>query len=72
LERNPYGAQLFFTAHNPALLDVLEKKQIFFIEKPCGKSTYVYGARNIKGLRREPSLMKKYIAGELGAVPHFG
>lgn len=28
-ERNPKGAQLFFTAHNPALLDDLEKEQVF-------------------------------------------
>ena len=71
-ERNPYGAQLFFTAHNPALLDDLEKEQIFFTEKPSGEPSHVYGARDIKGLRREPSLMKKYLAGELGAVPHVG
>jgi hypothetical protein len=71
-ERNSHGAQLFFTAHNPALLDDLEKEQIFFTEKPSGESSHVYGARDIKGLRREPSLMKKYLAGELGAVPHVG
>ncbi|TAK77238.1 MAG: ATP-binding protein [Gammaproteobacteria bacterium] len=71
-DRNHYGAQLLFTAHNPALLDDLEKEQIFFTEKLCGESTHVYGARDIKGLRREPSLMKKYLAGELGAVPHIG
>ncbi len=71
-ERNPKSAQLFFTAHNPALLDDLEKEQIFFTEKPCGKATQIYSARNITGLRRNPSLMKKYLAGELGAVPHIG
>ena len=71
-ERNPHGAQLFFTAHNPALLDDLEKEQVFFTEKPSGEPSHVYGARDIKGLRREPSLMKKYLAGELGAVPHVG
>ena len=71
-ERNPHGAQLFFTAHNPALLDDLEKEQIFFTDKPSGQPSYVYGARDIKGLRREPSLMRKYLAGELGAVPHVG
>ena len=72
IERNPKGAQLLFTAHNPSLLDDLEKEQIFFTEKPCGKATQVYSARDIKGLRREPSLMKKYLAGELSAVPHIG
>jgi hypothetical protein len=70
--RNPNGAQLLFTAHNPAILDELEKEQVFFTEKPGGKPTRIYGAREIKGLRREPSLMKKYLSGELGAVPHIG
>jgi hypothetical protein len=71
-QRNPNGAQLLFTAHNPAMLDELEKEQVFFSEKPSGKPTRIYGAREIKGLRREPSLMKKYLSGELGAVPHIG
>lgn len=71
-KRNKHGAQLFFTAHNPALLNELEKEQIFFTEKPSGKSTQVYSACDIKGLRREPSLMKKYLSGELGAVPNIG
>lgn len=71
-QRNPENAQLLFTAHNPSLLDELEKEQVFFTEKICGKSTSVYGARDIEGLRRSPSLMKKYLSGELGAVPHIG
>jgi len=71
-QRNPKGAQLLFTAHNPAILDELQKEQVFFSEKPSGKSTHIYGAREIKGLRREPSLMKKYLSGGLGAVPHIG
>ncbi|TXH53361.1 MAG: ATP-binding protein [Desulfurellales bacterium] len=71
-QRNALGAQLLFTAHNPALLDEIEKEQIYFVQKKCGQPSTVYGARDIKGLRREPSLMKKYLAGELGAVPHIG
>lgn len=71
-QRNPHGAQLLFSAHNPALLDELEKEQVFFTEKLTGQPSRVYGARDIKGLRREPSLMKKYLSGELGAVPHIG
>jgi len=70
--RNPKSAQLLFTAHNPAILYELEKEQVFFSEKPSGKPTRIYGACEIKGLRREPSLMKKYLSGELGAVPHIG
>ncbi len=71
-ERNPHGAQLIFTAHNSSLLNDLEKEQIFLTEKLSGQSTHIYGARDIKGLRREPSLMKKYLSGELGAIPHIG
>lgn len=71
-ERNPRGAQLFFTAHNPRLLDDLEKEQVFLTEKPSGESTRVYGVRDIKGLPRKPSLMRKYLSGELGAVPRIG
>ncbi|MCE0484762.1 MAG: ATP-binding protein [Methylacidiphilales bacterium] len=71
-KRNPKSAQLFFTAHNPAILDEMEKEQVYFTEKRSGKPTGVYGARHIKGLRRQPSLMKKYLSGELGAVPHIG
>jgi hypothetical protein len=71
-KRNPKGAQLLFTAHNPAILNELEKEQVYFSEKPSGQPTRIYGARHIKGLRREPSLMKKYLSGELGAMPHIG
>ncbi len=71
-ERNPRGAQLLFTAHNPAVFDYLEKEQLFLVTKPSGQATQIYCAKDIKGLRRAPSLMKKYLSGELGAVPHIG
>lgn len=71
-QRNRQGAQLIFTAHNPAILDDLEKEQVFFSEKPRGGATRIYGASEIQGLRRGVSLARKYLAGELGAVPHIG
>jgi uncharacterized protein len=71
-DRNKFNAQLFFTAHNVSLLDDMEKEQVYFIHKPSGKPTEVYGAKDIKGLRREPRLMRKYMSGELGAVPIIG
>ncbi|KAF0096959.1 MAG: abortive infection protein, partial [Hyphomonadaceae bacterium] len=70
--RNPHKAQLLFSAHNASLLDELEKEQVFFTEKPMGKATQIYGAKDIGGLRREPSLTKKYLSGELGAIPQIG
>lgn len=65
------NAQLFMTAHNAAIMDDLEKEEVFFTEKRGGK-TVVFGAKDIKGLRREPSLSKKYLGGLLGAVPRVG
>jgi len=71
-ERNPHNAQLIFTAHNASLLDDLEKEQVFLTQKRMGEPSCLYGVKDIKGLRREPSLTKKYLAGELGAIPHIG
>ena len=70
-KRNPNNAQLFFNAHNPAILENLEKEQIFFVEKPKGKATQIYGAKNID-VRRDSNLMRKYLSGELGAIPYIG
>jgi predicted ATPase len=71
-KRNPNGAQLMFTAHNPAILIEMEKEQVFFSEKLMGEPTHIYGAKEIQGLRRTPNLMNKYLSGQLGAVPHIG
>lgn len=71
-ERNPHNAQLLFTAHNASLLDDLEKEQVFLTEKQIGEPTCVYAVKDIRGLRREPSLTKKYLSGELGGIPHIG
>lgn len=71
-ERNPLGAQIFVTLHNAALLDFLEKEEVFFVQKGPAGGTEVYSARDIKGLRRGPSLYKKYLGGELGALPRIG
>lgn len=71
-EKNPYDAQLFFTAHNTALLEVLEKEEIYLVEKSDDGATDVYGVQDIKGLRREPNLYKQYMHGALGAIPRVG
>jgi predicted ATPase len=71
-ERNPLGGQIFVTLHNAALLDFLEKEEVFFVQKGPAGGTEVYGARDIKGLRRGPSMYKKYMGGELGALPRIG
>lgn len=69
---NKYRAQLLFTAHNASFLQDLEKEQVFFTEKYANGETKIYGAKDIQGLRREPDLAKKYMAGVLGAIPNIG
>jgi hypothetical protein len=43
-------APLLRLGRDPAILDELEKEQVFFTEKPSGKPTRVYRASEIKGL----------------------
>lgn len=71
-KRNPHNAQLWLTVHNAAVMDELEKEEIFLCEKDLYGGTRIYGAQQIEGLRREPSLARKYLGGVLGAVPHIG
>jgi hypothetical protein len=71
-ERNPRSAQLWMTAHNPSLLDELDKEEVFFTEKSEEGATRIYGAKQIRGLRRGASLARKYLGGQLGAVPQIG
>ena len=69
--KNQRNAQLIFSGHNHLIFDYLEKEQILLCEKINSKTT-IYSARDIKGLRREPDLLKKYLSGRLGAIPNIG
>ena len=71
-ERNSHGAQLLFSAHNASLMDHLEKEEVVFTEKARDGKTQLFKASDIKGLRREPNLMRKYLGGSLGALPQIG
>lgn len=71
-ERNPHGAQVFVALHNAALLDFLEKEEVFLVQKDLFGATEIYGAADVKGLRREVSIYNKYMGGELGALPRIG
>ncbi len=69
---NTNRAQLFLATHNVAIMENLEKEEIFLVEKsPSGAST-VIPLRDIAGLRREPSLQRKYLGGVFGAIPNIG
>lgn len=71
-ESNPRGAQLLVSSHHVGLLDDLEKEELFLVEKnDCG-ATRVYGAQDVRGLRRDVRLYPKYRAGVLGGLPRIG
>ena len=71
-ETNPLDAQLFVTSHNVGLLDDLEKEEVFITEKDRNGATRVYGAQDVRGLRRDARLYPKYRAGVLGGLPKIG
>ena len=71
-ETNPNNAQLICSLHNPAILDDLEKEEVYIVEKDRGGVTRAYGLRDVQGLRRGGSLQKQYRGGSLGGLPTFG
>jgi hypothetical protein len=70
--RNERRAQLFLAAHNPAIFDYLEKEEILLVDKGSDGASVVTPLRDVQGLRREPSLARKYLGGVFGAVPNVG
>ena len=71
-ETNPRNAQLLVTSHNVGLLDDLQKEEVFIVEKDDTGATRVYGAQDVRGLRRDARLYPKYRAGVLGGIPRIG
>ena len=67
---NPHTAQLFFTTHNPLLLDqtLLRRDQIWFTEKDQEGATRLYPLTDFKP-RKDESLIKGYLAGRYGGIP---
>jgi predicted ATPase len=69
---SPYQAQLFFAAHNVSIMEALEKEEIYLVEKSRDGASRVFGLKDVQGVRREPSLQRKYLGGVFGAVPNIG
>ncbi|SOD57249.1 AAA family ATPase [Pseudoxanthomonas wuyuanensis] len=65
---NPHAAQILFTCHSSKVLDLLQKSQVYFIEKNDCESEAFRGDE-IEGLRSDDNLRAKYESGALGAVP---
>lgn len=67
---NPHQAQLIFSCHTPEILDILQKHQVYLIEKKDLHSE-AWRLDEVVGIRADDNLYAKYQAGALGAIPHL-
>lgn len=67
---NPHQAQLIFTCHTPEVLNLLQKHQVYLVEKRNQRSE-AWRLDDMTGLRADDNLYAKYMAGALGATPEL-
>lgn len=68
---NSKGAQLIFTTHDATLLDsdLIDKDQIYIVEKNRRGETELFRLSDHKGLRNDIPLEKWYLSGKLNGIP---
>jgi AAA15 family ATPase/GTPase len=71
-ESNPHNSQLIMTCHNASVLEHLHPNQVFLTEKDSEGRSRLYGAKEIKGIRRGSNMYREYLGGAYGAVPRMG
>ena len=67
---NPHQAQVIFSCHTPEILDILQKHQVYLVEKKDLHSE-AWRLDEVVGIRADDNLYAKYQAGALGAIPHL-
>lgn len=67
---NPHQAQLVFTCHTPEVLNLLQKHQVYLVEKQ-NQCSEAWRMDDMTGLRADDNLYAKYMAGALGATPNL-
>jgi len=70
--RNPNDGQLWFSVHSASLLDDLNKEEVILCEKDPRGRTRVFSLMDVKSVRRDENLYRKYLSGAFGAVPNIG
>lgn len=70
--RNPDDAQAWISVHSTSLLDDLTKEQVVLCEKDSRGRTRVFSLMDVKAVRRDENLYKKYLSGAFGALPNIG
>lgn len=72
---NRTGAQLIFTSHDIALMDIgrgpiHNRERIWFTEKNSAQATMLYQLSDFTGLQSRSSITKNYLEGRFGATPY--
>lgn len=72
---NLSGAQLIFTSHNIALMDIgrgpiRNRERIWFTEKNSAGATVLYQLSEFTGLQSGSNITKNYLEGRFGAIPY--
>jgi energy-coupling factor transporter ATP-binding protein EcfA2 len=71
-QRNSYDAQLWLSCHSVSLLDDLTKEEVILCEKDRHGRTQMFSLMDMKSIRRDDNLYRKYLSGVYGAVPQIG
>lgn len=66
---NPHNAQLIFTCHTPEVFNILNKHQIYLVEK-TDQISEAWRLDEMDGVRNDDNLYAKYMAGAFSAVPN--
>ena len=67
---NPHDAQIIFSCHTSEILNLLQKHQLYLVEKDNLESI-AWRLDDVIGLRVDDNLYAKYMAGALDAVPNL-
>lgn len=70
-EVNVNGAQLIFTSHDVNLLDIFDNDQIYLVQKDEIGATEIYAVSDIRGLRSDLPVGRRYLRGDFEAIPNI-
>ncbi|MDN3454524.1 AAA family ATPase [Psychrobacter sp. APC 3350] len=68
-ETNPHNAQLIFSCHTPEVFNILNKHQLYLVEK-YDQESETWRLDEVDGVRSDENLYAKYMAGAFEAVPN--
>lgn len=67
---NPHNAQLIFSCHTPEVFNLLNKHQVYLVEK-YEQASEAWRLDEMEGIRNDDNLYAKYMAGAFDAIPNL-